>query len=190
MQDGYKRPLLCGDCEERFSAFETATARQVFRPIVEDSAAPTRYDGSFVRFLISVLWRNLAVDIDEGINDIVPEFHKVEESWRRFLLDEQPLTAYDRVHVFVAGIPSSGPAGHSVYLSRDADFTVVTRGSLPIAVYAKSTRMRFMEQRTMRFGNGRSINSGTELESSRPRASSNASPGYFSSTYHSPFFIW
>lgn len=142
MQDGYKRPLLCGDCEERFSAFESATARHVFRPIVEDSAgaAEVRYDGSFFRFLVSVLWRNLAIDIDDGINPIEPGFHKVEEAWRRFLLEEQPLTAYNRLHVFVGGIPVSGPPGHSLYLSRDADFSVVTRGTLPVAVYAKFSK--------------------------------------------------
>ena len=137
MQDGYKRPLLCGDCEERFSAFEGATARQVFRPIADDTAAPVRYDGSFFRFLVSVLWRNLVLDIDHGINQIEPEFHRVEEAWRLFLLDEQPLAIYNSIHVFVAGVPASGPSGCSVYLARDADFTVVMRTFQPIAVYAK-----------------------------------------------------
>src|SRR5206468_930702 len=36
-----------------------------------------------------------------------------------------------------AGILASGASGHSVYLARYADFTVVTRASQPIAVYAK-----------------------------------------------------
>jgi SEC-C motif len=137
MQDGYKRPLLCRDCEQRFSAFESATARLVFRPIVDNHTSAARYDDSFFRFLVSVLWRNLAIDIDDGFSPTEPEFHKVEEAWRLFLLEQRPLTVYSRVHVFIAGIPSSGPPGCSLYLSRDADFTVVKRASLPIAVFAK-----------------------------------------------------
>ena len=139
VQDGHKRYLLCHDCEERFSGWETSTAQHVFQPIVADPTKPVSYGAWFYRFLISVLWRSLAIDLDDRPDIIHPEFRAVEEAWRIFLLDRQLLSRFSRLHVFVTDIPLPGSPMHSVYLTRDADFCVVTTGSgsIPCGVYAK-----------------------------------------------------
>jgi hypothetical protein len=137
MQDGHKKYLLCADCEGLFSGWETATARHVFKPIVANPTKPVHYDSWFYRFLLSLLWRNLAVDLDERGHTIPTDFQVVEKAWRLFLLDQQPLGVYNRLHVFVSDIPLPGSPMHSVYLTRDTDFSVVTNGSTPCAVYAK-----------------------------------------------------
>jgi hypothetical protein len=138
VQDGHKRYLLCQDCETRFSAWEKSTAQFVFKPIVADPTKPVPYDAWFYRFLISLLWRSLAVDLDDRRETIHPGFRAVEEAWRRFLLNRQLLSRYSRIHVFVMDIPlPNGSPRHSVYLTRDNDFSVVTSDSIPIGVYAK-----------------------------------------------------
>jgi hypothetical protein len=139
IQDGHKRYLLCHDCETRFSAWETATAQHVFKPIVADPTKPVSYDAWFYRFLVSVLWRSLAIDLDDRPEVIHPDFRAVEEAWRAFLLDRQLLSCFSRLHVFVTDIPLPGSPRHSVYLTRDTDFCVVTTGSgsIPSGMYAK-----------------------------------------------------
>ena len=90
-QDGYKRYLLCSDCEERFSALETAAARDVFRPLVQDSGMTVSYDGHFFRFAISLLWRNVAINLDDGFPRIDSSLGEVELAWRLYLLERDPL---------------------------------------------------------------------------------------------------
>jgi hypothetical protein len=64
LQDGFKLEMLCSDCEGRFSRVETPFARSVFRPLTADPAAIVPYEGFAIRLLISVHWRNLALDLD------------------------------------------------------------------------------------------------------------------------------
>jgi hypothetical protein len=139
IQDGYKRYMLCQDCETRFSAWETQTAQHVFKPVVADPCKSVAYGAWFYRFLISVLWRNLAIDLDERPDVIHPAFRNVEEAWRLFLLDLQPLSSFSRLHVLVADIPVLGSPPQSVYLTRDMDFCAATIGfgSTPSGVFAK-----------------------------------------------------
>ncbi len=59
MQDGRKYPLLCEECEQRFSARERWFSENVFGPYINGGKRSFRYDGSLHYFLVSVLWRVL-----------------------------------------------------------------------------------------------------------------------------------
>ena len=140
-QDGRKIPLMCHDCEQLFSVWESDTARKVFVPLMSDSALRVEYEGWFYRFLISVLWRNLTVDLTERQHMLPRGFEPVETAWRLFLLGKQPLTEYSRIHVFVTDLlPPDSPMS-SVYMARDADFSVVTKGDRPSGVFAKFAKL-------------------------------------------------
>jgi hypothetical protein len=137
-QDGRKLPFLCADCEQRFSVWETATARNIFVPLVTDPARSAPYGDWFYKFLISVLWRGLALDLEERGKLHDEEFQRVEEEWQAFLLNGQPLTRYIAVYTFfVSSLLDPGSPFSSVYLCRDADFSIVTTSACPAGVYAK-----------------------------------------------------
>ena len=143
-QDGYKRYLLCKGCEGRFSALETAAARDVFRPLVQDSGVTVTYDGRFFRFAISLLWRNLATNLDDGFPRIDSSLSEVDLAWRLYLLEKAPLDRFDRLHMFIVpGIPLPPAPPASMYLTRLADYSVATLNDEPIAVFAKFANLIF-----------------------------------------------
>ena len=57
-QDLLKLKLLCGECENRISAWETKFANEVFYPTV-DGKTTFRYRDWFVKFAASLSWRAL-----------------------------------------------------------------------------------------------------------------------------------
>jgi hypothetical protein len=136
-QDGRKLPLLCENCEQIFCVWETATARKIFVPVVTDPAFAAPYEDWFYKFVISVLWRNLVVDLEQRGELHDKKFREVEQEWREFLLNGQRLHNYNRVHVFVTCLLEPGSPFSSVYLCRDADFTTVMSNDVPMGVYAK-----------------------------------------------------
>lgn len=69
VQDGFKQRLLCGECEARLSAWESDTARVVFRPYHQDTSAVITYGPWFAKFCASVCWRILFVFKGLGIKD-------------------------------------------------------------------------------------------------------------------------
>ncbi len=143
-QDGDKRYLLCGECEERFSALETAAARDVFRPLVQDPTVTVNYDDDFFRFVVSVLWRNIAINLDDGTPAIAPSLNEVQLVWRRYLLGEAPLKGFNQLHMFIVpGTPLPPAPPVSMYLNRIADYCVATQNGDPIAIYAKFANLIF-----------------------------------------------
>jgi len=64
-QDGEKRYLLCGSCEQLFSKDEKLFAEKVFEPYHENSQVSFEYEEWLSRFICSVNWRTLYLDITE-----------------------------------------------------------------------------------------------------------------------------
>src|ERR1035437_4486865 len=62
IQDGPKHHLLCQDCKDLFSGFETYFAKQIFYPIVNEGATIFCYNEKLQKFVISVLWRLIKHD--------------------------------------------------------------------------------------------------------------------------------
>ncbi|MBZ9688491.1 hypothetical protein G9F72_019360 [Clostridium estertheticum] len=63
VQDGEKHYLLCGDCEDLFSIYETKFANTFFHPYMKDNIKEFNYDSNIYYFLTSVSWRSLYLDI-------------------------------------------------------------------------------------------------------------------------------
>jgi len=63
-QDGEKKKLLCGDCEDKFSEQERLFATNLFHQFQRDDTQEFEYDKWLSYFITSVNWRNLHEDIE------------------------------------------------------------------------------------------------------------------------------
>ncbi|GLB29108.1 hypothetical protein LAD12857_10310 [Lacrimispora amygdalina] len=109
VQDSEKHYLLCGDCEDLFSTYETKFANKFFYPYMKDNVKEFNYDGDTYYFLTSVSWRSLYLDI----LDFVENAEKVgidletlnclidkERSMRDYLLKKEPNVSGIEHHIF------------------------------------------------------------------------------------------
>ena len=133
--------LLCRDCEQRFSALEHHFARAIFQPVVNENRLTLEYDASLIKFLVSVLWRVLATDLDKNR---IPEAYRAhleaaEAEWRGGLLGNRDFERYGRIHMFVTEIALPGSPPANLYLTRHID-TTVAASSTTCFVYAKFAR--------------------------------------------------
>lgn len=93
-QDVIKYPLLCRDCEEKFSIFEKYFAENFFIPFNSNSPPNNvNYDERLLKFIISLSWRILY----DYIQILNKKSHKVPtnlietlDNWKSYLLDLNP----------------------------------------------------------------------------------------------------
>jgi hypothetical protein len=116
-QDGLKRRLLCGRCEQRFSVLERSFVSTVFKPVVIEDRLILEYDSSLIRFLASIAWRTLAVDLEERRvpPQFRPELEAAEREWREVLMGRQDFSLYNRFHMFVTESLSRGASNQQVF---------------------------------------------------------------------------
>ncbi len=102
IQDGYKIPLLCNDCEGIISKFENSFSLKIFQVftnqyldlsgrIIKDGYL--QYGNWLNKFIISVVWRSfksdLYTDYPKGFsNNMVDRVDSLLECWRKYLLGE------------------------------------------------------------------------------------------------------
>lgn len=63
LQDGSKEYLLCSECEDIFNVWETEFSKRVFHPYKNNKLVDFQYDDWLVKFIISVNWRTLYLDL-------------------------------------------------------------------------------------------------------------------------------
>ena len=89
VQDLITEKLLCTDCEECFSKFETYFANQIFYPF-HNKQKSFEYDERLKKFAVSLCWRILKIGLDEELKSEHPNFvssiDKAESIWRDYLL--------------------------------------------------------------------------------------------------------
>jgi hypothetical protein len=128
LQDGAKRRMLCGECEQRFSGPENYFAAEVFRPFLS-GARSVVYDARLTYFVVSLLWRalqrerNEAADLPERPN---LQFAEAQAEWREFLLGRTALQRFPQFHLFIADIAVANPPGvpnFNLYCARAFDAT-------------------------------------------------------------------
>jgi hypothetical protein len=93
-------------------------------------------------FLVSVFWRNLALEIDEGrlVQEFADVLLRAEQEWRLFLLGHGPLANFNHIHLIVTDfLPPESPQQNNVYLTRVADFSIAHTSS-ECALYLKFAR--------------------------------------------------
>lgn len=112
VQDGWKEPLLCDDCEGRFSVWERDLEQTVFTPIVSASATgPIIYGPRVLKAAVSISWRVLVSHQRLGIVPRTAEQERciqtAADTWRAFLLDEEPHPGEFEQHLVIGNFVES-----------------------------------------------------------------------------------
>jgi hypothetical protein len=93
VQDSSKLRFLCGKCEQRFSAWETAFKREIYDPYHAGKLDDVKYGAWLLKCAVSLSWRALKATIQEGADSIPADVQlaaaKTESVWRNFLLDRR-----------------------------------------------------------------------------------------------------
>lgn len=96
LQDGEKRPMLCHDCEEKFSAMETWFANSYLDKYLSDEKLPYVADeDKYQDYLLSVAWRILWDDLYR-LNSFQGEDYRNELEEFEFKLREYLLSGGNR----------------------------------------------------------------------------------------------
>lgn len=95
VQDGEKHYMLCKECEELFSSYETQFASKIFIPYQDASQKRFVYDSWLQYFMISVSWRSLYLDLidfvqhETGSVQSITSLVECEHIMRDFLLGKR-----------------------------------------------------------------------------------------------------
>ena len=149
VQDGLKPPMLCWDCEQRFSSWEAKFAEKCFVPINNGRVSKISYGPWMLKFATSVSWRVLRVFAATGglsgfPDHILTKVDDALQNWARFLLGHQPNPDPHEQHMFLADVVEGSsianmPPNISRYLARAIEFCVAYTQDSAIS-YAKMGR--------------------------------------------------
>lgn len=117
IQDSEKHYMLCGQCEDLFSEYETYFSKIVFHPYLKKEVSRFAYDERLFYFIISVSWRSLYLDLLDFVENHVVGIEALEclidseKTMREYLLHNRNDTGSIENHIFffddVAGITGS-----------------------------------------------------------------------------------
>ncbi len=149
VQDLPTKPLLCSQCELRFSQWEDRFSRDGFRKIHSEGYEGFEYDASLMQFAVSLSWRVLCIDRDELLQELPDWGLKIDETlekWRKYLLGEYRESGSEH-HLFaMPGTTFTLPVGAhpktAQYMLRGVDATELI-GKRTFAVYVKLVRAIF-----------------------------------------------
>ena len=149
-QDLMKMELLCGDCENRLSLWESKFANEVFYPSAADKTL-FRYGPWFVKFASSLAWRALQVRKSYSIQE-PPEvnivFDDMELHLSRLLLGNVKHVSSYTQHVYHVGELAAplrpGSPNLNRYLARTPEIDFIRSDDLSeIMVYVKLPMFMF-----------------------------------------------
>ena len=132
IQDGTKLPLLCQECEQRFSPSENWFATNLFFPSVSGENLPQQYDQNLFYFIISLAWRMTCLPRNAGPPADLME--NVDREWRHFLLNREIPKTYAAAHLILCNPDHKNKFGvkqllsiHNFhrYFGRNTDGTLV-----------------------------------------------------------------
>ncbi len=83
-QDGYKIYLLCSDCEQEFSRYETYFSSVVYQPTIKNIKVSINYDERLLMFIVSLGWRFLYVYLQQK-PDAPTYLNWYERHWKEYL---------------------------------------------------------------------------------------------------------
>jgi len=148
-QDLPKLPLLCNECEELFSRYETYFANTIFHPFYDHGVEIFKYDERLLKFLVSVNWRTLKISYDDFIAEfpfLVGKIDEAEKQWRCYLLDKpSDIDEYEHHIMLLDYVDESTeiiPDGYQWYTLRSCDATLVGNHDNVLA-YSKFPWMLF-----------------------------------------------
>ena len=102
IQDGYKLPLLCYDCEGIISTYENSFNLKIFQVFIKQyldlsgriiKDGYLHYEEWLEKFIISIAWRsfksNFYINYPEGFSkSMIDRIDSLLERWRKYLLGE------------------------------------------------------------------------------------------------------
>lgn len=149
-QDLPTQPLLCRDCEERFSIREKQFSETIFLPYHEEGKRTFEYQEWLLYFAISIIWR-IGITQLESFRNYKPHLvHLLERAlgfWSDYLLGNSlspgPYSHHLLFLDFVADIEGGDlPEGFHWYILRGIDATIPA-SSKEVYVYGKLPGMVF-----------------------------------------------
>jgi uncharacterized protein YlaI len=156
VEDGPTKKLLCGDCEDEFSAYEDYFARFFFHPLLDniiENKGPITipsidYNENLYLFSMSLLWRGLKWNIN---NDNIPMEHeeqlnRIESKWQTFLANKNYPDEANSIHMFIADKTQDfegKPQRFDFYMMRGTDATVAS-GEGQLFIFSKIARFLFI----------------------------------------------
>lgn len=107
------RAMLCGGCEDLFSARESEFARLVFQPVAAGLPLSAKYFGWLRQFAASVCWRILEERMADDGPDAVAgrwsgEVASCRAVWRDYLMGRRPDVGAYHLHLLPVGAPLDG----------------------------------------------------------------------------------
>src|SRR3989344_1687831 len=116
-QDIAKEYWLCGECEDKFSVWETKFANEVFHPFLNKDKSTANYEQWLSKFCASLSWRTLTYIRSKNTHHDKPQEYydaldKAERHLANYLLDKvDNLNEYEQ-HLFpLDGIKSTTADG-------------------------------------------------------------------------------
>lgn len=156
VEDGPTKKLLCGDCEDKFSTYESYFSRNFFHPLLENiienkgpiTIPSVDYDENLYLFSMSLLWRGLKWNI---LDNNIPLEHedilnRIESKWQTFLNDKVYPNEADNIHMFIADKTQNfegKPQRFDFYIMRATDATVGF-GNGQLLIFSKIARFLFI----------------------------------------------
>jgi hypothetical protein len=114
-QDGLKLPLLCEECEQRFSRLERQFANSIFYPMQKEKVKEVEYGDWFLKFCVSMSWRVLTYAAQRDMTSHFSETQKRETTealamWSKFLLGKVAHPGRFEQRLVLLGAIASAPA--------------------------------------------------------------------------------
>ncbi len=147
VQDFPTLPLLCPECEQRFSKLEAYFANEIFFPFHEKNVRDFQYDARLQAFVVSLSWRTLKAtyeDMSQEAPDLLSFVDEAESKWRQFLLGEKSdVEPYENHVVFLGSkIPGQVLPKFEWYAGRTVDATLA--GNDVVFAFTKFPSMIFV----------------------------------------------
>jgi len=146
MQDGWRPKMLCGNCEQKFGAWEKYFADNCFYPITNGKETMIQYQSWMLKYATSVSWRILRAFKAIGGIDCFSENMRREVDvalnfWNAFLLDKKPHPGEHEQHLFLVDAVTSStftdvPKNINRYFLRAIDIYVACNSNSAFT-YAK-----------------------------------------------------
>lgn len=130
--------LLCGECEQRFSKWETSFSKKVFIPFHENQQYNFEYGKWLIRFIVSLSWRGAVIGRDEFVHKHpyhAEALDKAIKCWAAFLLGQSQRTNPYEHHIFLFTLVESVgsevklPSKFHAYTLRGLDSCIVSSRS-------------------------------------------------------------
>ncbi|CCQ34297.1 conserved hypothetical protein [Halorhabdus tiamatea SARL4B] len=148
----YHEKLLCEDCEQSFSDYESKFASNIFYPFIDGKSTSFAYDEWLQRFIISISWRVIVseqTDLSEFDHIHAEAIREAKDLWADILRGNLRLSTDVYTHYIFflddladASNPDEVPDNWEFYIDRGIDATPV-HGPGTTAIYFKLPQMLF-----------------------------------------------